>query len=314
MQTPARAQAAPRSYMATSRRDKAPAPEPAEAAAQPPPALLRAARRLLAPLVRLLLAHGVTHAYLAELLKRVYLQVAEEELVRGTGRVTASRLSVSTGLHRKDIRRLRGPTPSFAPPSSVSLGARLIARWTAEPPYTDARGRPRALRRAGGDADPASFESLVESVSTDVRPRAVLDEWLRLGLVEIDAEDRVALRTEAFVPRAGFDEKAHFLGRNVADHLATAAHNLGAGEPRLERSAHYRGLSAASAEELHALATRLGMEALQELDRRARALQERDADEPAESRQRVNFGVYFHRESEAPVGDLGDDGSEDDAS
>lgn len=310
MQTPARAQAAPRISMATSRRDKAQAPA---AAAQPPSSLLRAAQRLLAPLVRLLLAHGVTHAQLAELLKRVYLQVAEEELARGSGRVTASRLSVSTGLHRKDIRRLRGPAPHFDPPSSVSLGARLIARWTAEPPYRDARGRPRALPRVGGDAESASFESLVASISTDVRPRAVLDEWLRLGLVEIDAEDRVALRTEAFVPRAGFDEKAHFLGRNVADHLATAAHNLGEGEPRLERSAHYRGLSAASADELHELATRLGMEALQELDRRARALQQRDAGGPAEARERTNFGVYFHRESEVPDREDGEERNDDDA-
>lgn len=271
--------------------------------AQPPGALVRAARRLLAPLVKLLLAHGATHAFVSELLKRVYLEVAERELARGGERVSASRLSVLTGLHRKDIRRLREPQPEYAPPSSVSLGARLIARWTGEAEFCDAEGRARPLPRQA-ERGP-SFEGLVASVSTDVRPRAVLDEWLRLGLVEVDAEDRVALRAEAFVPSEGFDEKAHFLGRNLHDHLAAAANNVSGDRPMLERSAHYRGLGDASVSELEALSERLGMEALRALDRRARELQREDAAEAPEDapRQRINFGVFFYRGPEGPDGE-----------
>ena len=273
--------------------------------AQPPRALLRAARRLLAPLVRLGLAHGLTFPAFSELLKRVYLDVAERELMSDERPASASRLSVATGLHRKDIRRLRGPAPRHTPPTSVSLGARAIARWT-EPPWCDARGRPRPLPRA---ADPAGagFEDLIASVSTDVRPRAVLDEWLRLGLVEIDADDRVVLREAAFVPREGFDEKAHFLGRNVADHLAAAAHNLAGGPPQLERSVHYQELSEASVAELQQLASELGMQTLQTLNRRARELQRRDARRSADAGHRINFGVYFHRDIETPDEEAGDD-------
>jgi len=287
--------------------------DPPAGASRPAPALVRAVRRVLAPLVRLLLAHGVTHAYLAEQLKRVYLEVAERELARRGERATASRLSVATGLHRKDIRRLREPAPRYAPPSSVSLGARLISRWTSEPPFCDADGRPRPLPRvpAAEGGDGAHFEGLVESVSTDVRPRAVLDEWLRLGLVEVGADDRVALRQEAFVPSDGFDEKAHFLGRNVGDHLAAAAHNLraGADQARLERSVHYQELSEASAAELHELASRLGMQALQDVNRRARELQKRDAGGEREARQRINFGLYFQSERELPDEEPDDDPS-----
>ena len=65
-----------------------------------------------------------------------------------------------------------------------------------------------------------SFETLVASVNTDIRPRAVLDEWLRLGVVQIDDSDQVCLVVDAFVPEKGLDEKAFLFGQNIHDHLA----------------------------------------------------------------------------------------------
>jgi hypothetical protein len=283
-----------------------PAKRAAPGPALPSPALVRALRRLLRPLVRLLLARQVTHPYLSNLLKSVYVEVAEGDL--SGERPSASRLSLFTGIHRKDLRRLREePAADFTPPAAVSLGARLVQRWTSEPEYLDRRGRPKPLPRVPGDADPdgPSFEELVALVSTDIRPRAVLDEWLRLGVVEIDARDRVRLRADAFVPSHGFDEKAHYFGRNLHDHIAAAAHNLGGdGPPLLERSVHYDGLTAESVAELTGLTQRVGMDALRTVNERARALQRRDA--KRHPRLRINFGVYFYRD-ERPDEETRDD-------
>ncbi|WP_048863205.1 DUF6502 family protein, partial [Acidisphaera rubrifaciens] len=52
-----------------------PAPKPAAEA------VLDAAARWLRPLVRLLLRHGVTHPALSDLLRRLYVQVATEEVL-----------------------------------------------------------------------------------------------------------------------------------------------------------------------------------------------------------------------------------------
>jgi hypothetical protein len=257
---------------------------------------VRALRHLLRPLVRLMLAHQITLPYLSGLLKSVYLEVGETELSEGADPPSASQLSLLTGLHRKDIRRLREEPPDgFAPPASVSLGARLVARWIASPEFLDGRGRPRPLARSAEDpARGPFFDELVESVSTDIRPRAVLDEWLRLGVVELDAQDRVRLASGAFVPSKGFDEKAHYFGRNLHDHLAAAVHNLaGEGAPLLERSVYYDGLSEESMTELAELSEKLGMEALHTVNRRALALQRRDAQRG--ERLRMNFGIYFFR-------------------
>ena len=262
----------------------------------PPAALQRALRRLLRPLVRLLLANHVTQPLLAGLLKGVYVEVGEEELADAGTPQTASRLSLLTGVHRKDIRRLReSAAETDAPPASVSLGARLVARWTADPEFLDAEGHPLALRRSSAAAEGPSFERLVASVSTDIRPRAVLDEWLRLGVVEL-ADDRVRLNAEAFVPERGFDEKAHYFGRHLHDHIAAGAHNLAGEKPALlERSVYYDELSPDSVAELAALSEQLGMEALQAVNRRAMALQAADADRPEhEPRMRMRLGIYFY--------------------
>ena len=246
--------------------------------------------------MRLLLTHGVTYPYLANLLKTVYVEVAEGDFALEGKPQTTSRVSLLTGIHRKDVKRLREESaPPDATPAVVSLGAQLAARWTAVDEFLDDAGRPRALARLSADGRP-SFEELVESVSKDIRPRAVLDEWLRLGVVHLDDQDRVVLNTEAFVPESGFDEKSFYFGRNVRDHVAACAHNLAGGAPPLlERSVYYDELSDASLQELGEIAERTGMEALQAVNRRAMALQERDENEPGAD-WRLNFGIYFYRE------------------
>jgi uncharacterized protein DUF6502 len=260
-----------------------------------PPALVRALRHLLRPLVRLLVARGVTYTMLGELLKQVYVEVAERDFGLGGKRPTDSRVSLLSGVHRKDVRRLRDAAPAGdeAVPESVALGAQLVSAWTTRREYLDSKGKPRPLPRLASQGGTRSFESLVSGISKDIRPRSVLDEWLRLGVVALDAKDRVTLRTAAFVPRSGFDEMAFYLGHNVHDHLAAAAHNLLAeGQPFLERSVHYDALGGRSVEELAALAGQAGMDALNQINRKAIACEARDRNEPA-PRRRMTFGVYF---------------------
>jgi hypothetical protein len=266
------------------------------AAATPPPVLVRALRRVLRPLVRLMLARGVTFPFVAELLKGLFVEIAERDFVLPGKAQTDSRLSLLSGVHRKDVRRLRrgDAAETEAMPATVSLGAQLVAAWLAVPRFRDRRGRPRPLPRAAGGG--ASFEALVASVSTDIRARAVLDEWLRLGIARLDRSERVCLNTEAFVPARGFDEKAFYFGQNCHDHAAAAVSNLLAEAPQfLERSVHYDALSASSVAALARDATRAGMAALKTLNRRAMTLERADA-AGAAPRQRINFGVYFYSE------------------
>lgn len=256
--------------------------------------LVRALRQLLRPLVRLLLSHGITYGFVANLLKSVFVEVAASEFrIHGKAQ-TDSRISMLTGIHRKEVKRLRQTVAeSETPPANVSLGAELVGRWIGMSEYLDSRGRPRPLPRLARDNIDLSFDELVQSVSKDIRSRVVLDEWLRLGVAHIDDEDRVCLNVESFIPKHGLDEKAYFFGQNLHDHLAASAHNLlGGNPPFLDRSVYYDCLTPTSVAALSQLAERLGMDALQAINREAIRLQGQDADRNNAGR-RMNFGIYF---------------------
>lgn len=261
-------------------------------------AVLDALRRILRPLVRLLITRSIPFPVATEVLRRLYVETAASEFSVDGKRPTDSRVHLLTGVHRKDVKRLRGERHDPAsPPKKASLTSLLIAQWTTLDEYRDDEGRPLALQRAGRDS--ISFESLVRSVNTDIRPRVVLDEWLRLGIASVDDDGHVHLRVEAFVPPQGSDEILHYLGRNSGDHLGAAVHNvLGEGRPFLERSTSYDGLSSESVEELRELAERHGMEALRAVNRRAMALQRRDEGR-ADATRRMSFGAYFFDEDAA---------------
>lgn len=270
----------------------------------PPRSIVTAVRRVLRPLVRLLLTHQITFPYLARLLKAVYVELAEREF-RLEGRPqTTTRVSLLTGIHRKDVKRLRSELPreEEAPPM-VSLGAQLVAVWLGDPAYLDEHGRPRRLARHATAGEPVSFEGLVQSVSKDIRPRAVLDEWLNLGVARIGADGRVELNTGAFTPDRGLDEKAFFFGRNLHDHVAAGVANLRGEKPsHPDRAVYYDGLSAESVAELRTLAERLGMEALHAVNRRARELSLRDHDR-GDADRRMTFGIYFFAAPAEPGSD-----------
>lgn len=254
--------------------------------------------RLLRPLVRLLMRCGVTYPVLADLLRGLYVEIAHGDLPPAERKRSDSRISLRTGVHRKEIRRLRmdpPPPPAEAPPV-VTRGSRIIALWLGAAPWVDAVGQPRILPRTG----PGSFDALVASVTTDVRPRAVLDEWANLGLVRLEPDDRVALNTAAFIPPPGQAAQLHYFARNLHDHVAAAAANIThASPPFLERSVHYDGLSAEAASRLEAIGREAAQAMLVRINRAALELLEA-APDPAAPTRRVNLGVYLFVDDDLP--------------
>ena len=263
--------------------------------------------RLLRPLVRLLVRAGITFPAICDLLRELYVNVAEYDFALPGKSQTDSRVSLLTGIHRKEVARLRGAgAPVSSVPAAVSRTSNILARWIASPAFTDADGKPLPLARGEADGTP-SFEGLVSSVTRDLRPRAVLDEWLDRRLVVLDSAERVVLTDTAFVPQGGSDQQLYYFGRNLHDHVAAAVSNVLGEEPRFtERAVHYDGLSEGLAQRLEGSSKLIASEALQALNRQAAAACETDAG----GRWRWNFGVYVYRE-EMPSADEPGQGSVD---
>src|SRR5689334_12352533 len=69
--------------------------------------LLVATQRAVWPLVKLLLHRGIGYASFADLLKKVFVQVATREFPLHGKPDTDSRIHILTGIHRRDVKRLR---------------------------------------------------------------------------------------------------------------------------------------------------------------------------------------------------------------
>ena len=270
--------------------------------ASPPPKLIQALRYLLEPMVKLLLNYGMGYPAFSELMKRIYVDVADKFFALDGKPQTDSRVSLLSGVHRKDVKRLR--TEAEAPldltrTSHVSLQAQLLAKWMGDAHYIDEDRRPLPLARLHSQDVSRSFEQMASELSKDVRPRVYLDEWLRLGLVRLDEGDIVHLNVDALLQSPGLEEKMDFFGRNIHDHLAAVVSNLeGQAAPFMDRCVFYHGLSIEQVAELKRRAEELSMDAMLEINRTAREMIEKNQGQATHS-QRMHFGVYFYHAPEA---------------
>ena len=260
--------------------------------------MLTAVAQLMRPFVRLLIRHGITCPTFMDVVRGVYVDVARDMLPDDRAR-TDSRISVMTGVHRKELRRYRteGPGPA---PQPVTIGSQVFAQWLGQAGLQDADGHPLPLPRTAPDGTP-SFEALVAAVTRDVRPRAVLDDWLAQDLVALDAEGSVVLQAKAFLPRPGEAEQLYYFGRNLHDHIAAAAANVDAESPPfLERSVHYDGLSADAAARLAALGREAAQRMLLDVNRSALAIAQADDRDAAGTHRthRVNLGAFLFQAEE----------------
>lgn len=259
-----------------------------------------AIKRLLRPLVRILLATGISFQSFCELVKSAYVKVAEEDFRLPEKDQTDSRISLLTGIQRREVSRIRNEVSEpISLPENASMSAHLLAIWSGNPEFQDQNGMPLPLPRLSGKDQTPSFERLVQSVSKDFRPRVVLDEWLRQGVITLDDEDRVHLSIDAFAHPQEIEEQHFYLGQNIHDHLAATAHNLVGGQPPLlERCVFYDKLSEESCKDLAEHTRTLGMIVIRAINRRAAELQIRDQGRK-DAVHRANFGVYYFNEAES---------------
>lgn len=267
----------------------------------------QAIAEVLGPLARLMIDHGVQLPSLVDMLKKALVEEAELSYSLSDKGSSDTRISLLTGVHRKDVKRLRR-APKAASPASpiVPIASSVVARWISEPRFLHADQTPRPLARTPtrGNSGEPDFTTLVAEVSRDVGARAVLDELIRLGVVESRDDGFVALKSSSFVPKEGLRESFHFLGANVGEHLAAAVHNLKPAQSQalmLEQSAYSEDLSAEQAEILQQRARQLWTRALQQFLQTATVAWQRSECD-AGPKYRVRFGVYFHEKVQKPDG------------
>ena len=263
--------------------------------------ILSSVLHLLKPAVRLMLRHGVAYPAFAAALKQVFLSAAQDEIKASGMAQTDSAVSLLSGVHRRDVRNLtRADEPTPAPQAFAGLASQVVARWLSQDLYLDENQVPIAIARAGPTP---SFDTLVQAVTQDVRPRSMLDELIRLGLAA-EQDGQVTLLAHGFVPRAGLPELAALMQNNLFDHVAAACENLdgkasggdGGSDDFLEQSVFVDDITADSAHRLHQVSAQAWKLAFQTVMRDAQRSFDHDAVHASadERTHRARFGVYFY--------------------
>lgn len=259
-------------------------------------ALIWAAASILRPLVKRLLALGVPFGRLEARLRELFVEVAERELALPGRRQTDSRISLLTGINRKEVRRIRAADEGAAGPTSFSMNhaTSLISRWITDPQTLDRSGRPRVLlyRARRG----ASFTSLARKITGDLAPRVLLDELIRSGAVEVREGDALVLKSDAYVPRVESSEKLQILGEDPAELVETILRNTfdEISAPLFQRKVYYDNLGSDAAARIRAELRREGERFLLRVNRLL-AKHDRDRNPKAAGGDRyyAGIGAYF---------------------
>jgi len=219
---------------------------------------------------------------------------AERQLkLKNTEAISDSRISIVTGIHRREVKRVRGMKVNDVSIYEPSLASQVVARWAGEKQLQSKNGS-KPLQRKKLTTDGFDFEDLVKSINTDVRPRVVLEELINRGLVTVNENDDLQLHPEKLALKQDQEETLHYLSLNIHDHLATAVQNLSTlDNKQLDRCVHYHGLNAEAIDKLSTLAEKHAMEALIAINKEAIVLSH---DPQYKGNQRMNFGTYFHHE------------------
>lgn len=261
--------------------------------------LLDTAARVLAPLVRLLIARGVTFQMASELLKRVYVKAAQKHFV-GDEEATGTQLSLLTGLNRKEIRRLTADEVPKGVEPMASFASAVHTIWRTQRRWRDKSGNPKALPRRNS-SHLLSFDDLVKSVTTDHRPSAIFDELMRLDYISVDKKENVLLKNDTFPLTPDASDRLLRITETLEDHISASVANVLYEHPKfLDRFIYGDEMSNSSADALQNMA-RLEWEKTQnKLIEQAIAYEEHDAANGEKNSTRIRVGMYFYSEASSP--------------
>ncbi len=273
-------------------------PSPAQAANATSPissvAVARAIAKVLRPLVRLAIKAGLKYADIDQLVREALFDEAQSQC-NDQDRRNGSKLSMMTGMHRKEVAlRLAAGT------QTVTRNARAYARSAAQDVFTKwaylsrLDPRRRSLPIADVSNRGVAFNKIARELVTDVHPRAVLDELLRLGLV-VEENGRARMVAHAFTSKTSASDRVLFFADNARAFLSTCVENILDSRPnQLERAIWGEGMGLRDANRVHALAGKQwesARNALFEAISNAAKV-----DEDVEPRFRVRVGTYVNFE------------------
>ena len=256
--------------------------------------LLQACRALLRPVALVLLRGGVTWREFSALSKSVFVSVATDEFgIRGRP-TNVSRVSILTGISRKEVKRQRdllSKPDEVVAASKSSDATRVLSGWFQDERFRAEDGAPLALPEAA-ETDTACFEELFQRYGGDTPKQTLLRELLEAGSIGRDDKGHYVALRRYHMPIAMDEGNVRFFGTNLFDHANTLCNNLTDPElpKRLEGFAVETEVDERYAEDFRRFLDTRGQQILEEID--DWLMQHRANPGAQSSTCRLGIGIY----------------------
>jgi hypothetical protein len=171
---------------------------------------------ILVPLTGFAVDVGVSARELQDMCRVAAVNVAAERQRISNLRVSISGIAAITGIPRAEVSRILrlkkmgGQLPLGHRPHSIN---KILSVWNEHPSFTNRSGRPADLRIYGPGP---TFETLVGRHGGGLPVRAVIDELIRTGSVEIINPQKLKLRSPISMDHGFSSGEIRIFSRRVA--------------------------------------------------------------------------------------------------
>ena len=182
-------------------------------------------RLILRPLASMLLKCGMTWKEFSDISKSVFVETATEEFGINGRPTNISRVSILTGISRKEVKRQRDLLEVAETPVTrkTNDATKVLGAWFQDKDFLGADGKPALLTENGSGR---SFATLCQRYGGDIAPTTMLKELIKTGAVQrVDGGDLEVL-SRYYQPAAHDDENLMFAVDRIRDVIATMNNNV----------------------------------------------------------------------------------------
>lgn len=201
--------------------------------------LVHTLRKVLKPLVRILLRAGVRFDEFIELLRGIYVEIVIADAALANKQVTTARVSILSGVPKRDVDRLVASEDwlKIPKPTDVPALVAILHRWHTDSAFLGPYGVPLEIPFSG--AGSRTFLDLVNGSPIKIDAHSAFEQLLAAGVVARSGETHVKVLSRSYVmPEPLSAEMLEHFGIAMTNLASTLHFNMTPNSPtkRLERS------------------------------------------------------------------------------
>jgi hypothetical protein len=181
--------------------------------------LIHTFRTVLRPLIRILFRAGVRFDEFVELLRGIYVEITIRDAQEEGKRITTGRISILSGVARRDIERLIASDDwlQVPRPTDVAALAAVLHRWHTDSTFLGPYGVPLELPFTGQAG--RNFSELVRGSPILIDPRSAYEQLLAARMMAKSGDTHVKVLSRTYV-------SPEPMSAEMLEHFGTAMKNL----------------------------------------------------------------------------------------